>query len=449
MTDTKRLVIRESVLDVITMLEDEPVEGDLFIHLTAIRTFNRISLAHLSIERAIKYLITAAGADYVEEHDLNNRFDELTQCDPESAAFLNQAFQASVKHYNYNPNKKAMAHLASLHRYLQATASNTVFNDIRYWELVQDTGSRILQTIILPIHMELLHALSEVLLETQRPRETVKHRVDRAVQEAMLPSNRLIYSLSIHGGSPIRNYMDWLKSHENPTAALKHAAESQFELGDDYSNSMVKTAHQSLSRASDPAVKYFANFLSVLPKQQRDILAEVLCLESGDPSRAQVTSPSGVCLGYIYRNWDGRWYIVPIRSGPWGPSAKAASKTDAIAYLSTLLSKPALATVNGDEHHLRVIQQSYTAFPAHQDQTTPEKDGDTDLGSKMHEVTFWQADHGIKPGDDVSIEVLENENHDSAQTLDILRGKVLEVAGSKVLVSGRNSTKIPTRTAPD
>ena len=44
MTDTKRLVIRESVLDVITLLEDEPVEGGLFIHLTAVRTFNRISL---------------------------------------------------------------------------------------------------------------------------------------------------------------------------------------------------------------------------------------------------------------------------------------------------------------------------------------------------------------------------------------------------------------------
>ena len=98
---------------------------------------------------------------------------------------------------------------------------------------------------------------------------------------------------------------------------------------------------------------------------------------------------------------------------------------------------------------MRVIQQSYTAFPAHQDQTTPENDGNTDLGSRMHEVTFWQADHGIKPGDDVSIDVLENENHDSAQTRDILRGRVLEVAGSKVLVSGRNFTKIPTRTAPD
>ena len=422
------------------MLEDKPVEGDLFIHLTAVRTFNRISLAHLSIERAIKYLITAAGAEFEEEHDLEDRFDELSQCDPESAAFLNQAFQAAVKHYNYNPNKKPIAHLASLHRYLQTTASNAIFNDIRYWELVQDTGSRILQTIILWIHMELLHALSEILLEAQRSKETVRHRVDRAVQEAMLLPNQLAYSPGSRKESLVRRYQDWLNSHESPTDALKHAAESQFEVCDDFSSSIVKTAHQSLLRASDPAVKYFANFLSVLPKQQRDILAENLWLESG--ARAEVTSPSGVCLGYIYRNWDGRWYIVPIRSGPLGPSAKAANKTDAIAYLSTLLSKPALATVNGEEYHLRVIQQSHTAFPARQDLTTPENDGDTDLDSRMHEVTFWQLDHGIKPGDDVSIDVLENENHDSPQPRDVLRGKVLEVTGSSILVSGRSATKI-------
>ena len=430
------------MLDVITMLEDEPVEGDLFIHLTAVRTFNRISLAHLSIERAIKYLITAAGAEFKKEHDLSDRYNELSQCDPESAAFLKWAFQAAVKHYNYNPNKKPTRHLASLPCYLQTTASDAIFQDIRYWELDQDTDSRILQTVILPIHMELLQALSEILLEAKRPKETVNHRVDRAVQEAMLPSNHLAYSLGSRKASLVRRYLDWLNSHDSPADALKHAADSQFEVGDAYSSSMVKTAHQSLLRASDPAVKYFANFLSVLPKQQRDILADVHWLEFGDSPRAQVTSPSGVCLGYIFRNWDGRWYIVPMLSGPLGPSVKAANKTDAVAYLSTLLSKPALATVKGEEHHLRVVQQSYTAFPARQDRASPENDGDTDLDSKTHEVTFWQLNHGMKRGDNVCIDVLENENDDSPQLRHVLRGKVLEATGGSIFVSGRSSTKI-------
>ena len=74
-----------------------------------------------------------------------------------------------MKHYNYNPNKKPMEHLASLPLYLKKSASYAIFNGVRYWELVQDTDSRILQTIILPIHMELLWALSEILLEAQRP----------------------------------------------------------------------------------------------------------------------------------------------------------------------------------------------------------------------------------------------------------------------------------------
>ena len=190
------------------MLGNEPVEGDMFIHLTAVRTLNRISLAHLSIERAIKYLITADGADYKRKHDLKNRYEELIQCDPDSAAFLSQAFQAAVKHYNYNPDEKPMAHLTSLPRYLQDTASDAIFNEIRYWEFDQDTGSAILQTILLWIHMELLHALSEILLEAQRSKETVKHRVDRAVQEAMHPSNQLTYSPGSRRESLVRRYLD-------------------------------------------------------------------------------------------------------------------------------------------------------------------------------------------------------------------------------------------------
>ena len=136
-----------------------------------------------------------------------------------------------MKHYNYNPDEKPMAHLTSLPRYLQDTASDAIFNEIRYWEFDQDTDSAILQTIILWIHMELLHALSEILLEAQRSKETVKHRVDRAVQEAMHPSNQLTYSPGSRRESLVRRYLDWRNSHESPTHALKHAAESQFEVG--------------------------------------------------------------------------------------------------------------------------------------------------------------------------------------------------------------------------
>ena len=67
----KRAIIRHSVQDVIHILENEPVKGDLVPGITVVQVMNRVSIAHLSIERAFKFLITEAGGPLVETHDLS------------------------------------------------------------------------------------------------------------------------------------------------------------------------------------------------------------------------------------------------------------------------------------------------------------------------------------------------------------------------------------------
>ena len=57
MADIQRAVIRHSVKDVISILENEPVKRDLVSEITAAQIMNRVSIAHLSIERALKFLI--------------------------------------------------------------------------------------------------------------------------------------------------------------------------------------------------------------------------------------------------------------------------------------------------------------------------------------------------------------------------------------------------------
>ena len=55
MADTQRFTIRHSVEDVIRILENEPVKGDMVPQITAVQVMNRMSIAHLSIERALKF----------------------------------------------------------------------------------------------------------------------------------------------------------------------------------------------------------------------------------------------------------------------------------------------------------------------------------------------------------------------------------------------------------
>ena len=98
MADIQRAIIRHSVEDVIRILENEPVKGDMVPEITAVQAMNRTSIAHLSIERAFKFLITKAGGPLVETHDLGDRYQELLRHDPVSATFLEEAFQAAVRH---------------------------------------------------------------------------------------------------------------------------------------------------------------------------------------------------------------------------------------------------------------------------------------------------------------------------------------------------------------
>ena len=133
MVDAQQFIIRHSVKDVIDILENNPVKGDMMPEITAVEIMNRVSIAHLSIERSFKFLITKSGGALVETHDLKKQYRDLLQNDPISAKFLEQNFQAAVHHYRYNPNAANMKHLKTLEKYLGVAGSNRTFQDVRYW----------------------------------------------------------------------------------------------------------------------------------------------------------------------------------------------------------------------------------------------------------------------------------------------------------------------------
>ena len=185
----QQATVKHSLEDVIRILENEPVQGDLIVQLPIAETMNRVSIAHLSIERAMKFLITDAGGPLVKNHDLPSRLNELRQHKLESAKFLEEAFGEAVQHYRYNTNATQMKHLKSLETYLKATGSDEDFQAIRYWELSQSTDENLIRQINLRLHLDLLHALREILLASERPKGTVSVRVEKAVRNAM-PSTR-------------------------------------------------------------------------------------------------------------------------------------------------------------------------------------------------------------------------------------------------------------------
>ena len=228
----ERAVIRHSVNDVIRVLENEPVRPDMVVELTAAQVMNRVSIAHLSIERVMKFIITEAGGPLVKDHDLPSRLNELRQNEQHSAKFLEEAFENAVRHYRYNANATHMKHLKSLDTYLEATGSDDRFQDIRYWELTQSTNEMILRTIYLTLHMELLYALREILLVSKSPKDTVSGRVERTIQRFMRATRILICTEGSEKERSVRSYLEWLNEFDCCGKALAEAVRNGVPEGD-------------------------------------------------------------------------------------------------------------------------------------------------------------------------------------------------------------------------
>ncbi len=436
--DIEQATIRHSVQDVIRILENEPVRRDLVDQITVVQIMNRVSIAHLSFERALKFLISRAGGPVTEEHHLGDRLRELTRYESKAADFLTHAFRIAVQHYRLNPNVKSAGHLQSLESYLDIAGSNRAFQDLRYWELHQSPDEMLLRRIYLVLHMELLYAVLQ-LLRGRTPTETVSTRVERTVKRAMRPHAELAYSLGTPQEDSVRSYLEWGQGFASWCDALADAVRSRFINGDDFASRLVIKAYRELLESSDPAVSYFAGTLDVLPRQPRGVVTLVEWIDTPPQQRGFVNSPSGETLGEIERRWDGLWNIAPFRSGSGALRAKAATQTDAQCFLAMMFSRVAKVTVNGEERPLRIVACDETLIEWSEAQVGYADDPPTREEDGSIEVIFWEAGHGLKSDDEVKIRV---RSRSEGRLVYVFEGVVARVDAHVVYLLGSAADEV-------
>ena len=328
-----------------------------------------------------------------------------------------------------------MKHLKTLERYLEVSGSNKAFQDIRYWELTQSLDEILLRQIYLSIHIELLHGLRELLLVPDRPTETVANRVERAVSNAMQPTEIMAYSPGSPKEHSIHSYIEWMRGFRTWSEALADAVQKGFNIGDNFMANLVRGAYKTLLEAADPAVRYFASTLDVLPKQPRDVIP---CVEWLGPEKVRsgfISTPAGTDLGVIERGQDGLWYITPLQEGLVTVSAKASSQTDARCYLATLLTRSARVTVEGQARSLRVVGEEHHLFQRNYDEIDWLNEPIGNQKTWTHKITFWDKDHGIEVNESVRVEVRLGG---TKGIVHILEGTVREVAEHEVYLSGED-----------
>ena len=384
--------------------------------------------AHLAIERGLKALITAAGGEYEKGgkgHGVNYLYRELGNSDKDSADFLAEAFQDAVKFFRYNVSDKGFGHYRSLDDYLSQAGTERVFKRLRYWviELPKKGEEEPFKYISPPIHRELLYALWNLFFSKRR--ETVSARVEREVAEAMFMGRAISYgSDDTSKEQSVRRYMDWLfKEHTTRRGALEEAADQDFVIGDDFANQTVRDAYNALRQSNDPAVQYYIRTLTYLPKGSQprhpDARPEIEWIRQ-DKTAGMVVTSAGSDLGFIERYPDGAWGI----DGLGWETEIADALADAKAYLVNRLTKQVTVTVNGESKQLRMVGEIFH----------PEL-GWTSEPPFTHDIEFWDENHGLLPGEEVSIELQWKADH---RSVSVLEGTVTAVEKQKVSIKGPN-----------
>jgi hypothetical protein len=431
--DIEQMVIQHSVRDVIKILVNEPVQHDFVSQVTAVQIINRVSLAHLSIERAMKFLIEKAGGTLVKDHDLGKRLRELTEHDPKSAAFLRLAFDDAVAHFRYKPKAAVTKHVGSLDAYFSVTGSDHAFNKLRYWELKQPMDDEALGRVQLTLHLEILYAIDE-LLHMHGPFGTVANRVEQAIGDALFPSPELINSPEMSDES-LQTYVDWLSGFSSRKEAISDAFRRGFDIGSLFGSRQTVIAYNSLLKHSDPAVSYFTHTLGVLPPQPRDAVAEVEWIGEEEYRRGAVSTPGGTPLGIIERGLDALWYITPARPGLVQVAARAESQTDARSYLATLLTQEVEVKVAATVRSMRLVGGDHRVIAANHDRLESSKEREADDGIWTHKVTFWETPTESEIGDFLKVRVPPRQ---PGGLVHLLQGEILQIDGAEVRLSGED-----------
>ena len=423
-----------SVDDALQILDDSPLQPDAPTQTTFVQISNCVPIAHLAIERGLKFLIKKHGGIYGEHHGLNKHLRKLRKLDPSAVAFPGKTFDDTFAFYGLNPNYRGLGHIRTLKTYLDTVGTKKAFNSMRYWELDPEQEEPLFRQIWPAIHRELLTAVRKLVVSNALEGETITGRVEQTMHNALFPTEQLSYSPGSDHEATVMRYIHWVLNHPSLREALTDAFQRDFAIGDEFMNKMVRHAYQSLTQSPDPAIRYLVSSIDVLPSQPRDSIPLIEWSDSQEEQPGRVLTPGGTALGLIRRTTDRIWHILPFRTGTAGKFVRARSQTDARSYLAQLLSDTCTIKVNDKPRTIRLVGEPPYRFTRNYGRMRDSSDS-VDSVPWTHKLNCWEQDHGIGPGDRIRVEVPDS---DEPHFVHVIEGHVTLTNGTELFVEGRD-----------
>lgn len=421
--------VAQSLVETLKMVDAVPLSNDLMWEYAFPPYALKASALHSALEWGMKALNPSFDPDdkKYHTHDLAKVY---TQMPSDVQGKLHTAFGDAVSFYGFPAARKQWFYLTDLGTYLRETGSEKQFALYRYWALEKKEECFIGQQAILFLNRELVRFISDVLTgfgKAEGGPFTVSAEVENAIGETLLrwryqPLPQRYYA-DLEGWKADDDALTlWLQGYSSCLLALKDAYGHNFDVVNAQGNNVLRNTYKDLAATTDYRVKpalthALQTFRAKSSYCQVSPPATVEVYQSG--RSGSIKTPAGSQLGLIEERYDGLWYVRSFDNMNRGDIAK--SQSDAVGLLVDAGTQLVSVSVRSEPAQEKRVRFHTSIFR-----------------SGNSKCEFWDLDHGILPGDVITLVIpVENHNGIARQvdgTVKSVDAHVVTIASGPVMI---------------
>ena len=405
--------IAQTLVETLKMVDAVPLSNDLAPEYALASYAPKASMLHSALELGMKALndnFDPACCPSMKKctkckkyliHDLAKVYSHITSPDVKNQ--LKAAFGDAVSFYGFPVRRAKWQHLADLKTYLAATGGKDLFEVYRYWALEKKDDLLSKEIPILFLSREMVRFIADLLINFRSGEGgpfPVSELVEQEIREALGRGRSESYikraqECPEEWQEDDNSLIAWLQGRPSLRLAMKEAVEHNFDALNSQANGVLRAVHADLAATTDyrvkPALTHALQTFRAKASDCQAVVPPALVKEYSNERGASVATPAGSPLGLIEERYDGLWWVKLFRNK--SELDIANSQSDAVGLLVNAGTKLVSVSVNGDPAQLKRV-----FFPR------------GSFASRNASYEFWNPDHGISPGNLITL-VIPDENH--------------------------------------
>lgn len=326
----RRLSVASTLREAIRTFDATSVANDLALEFWMPYYAAQALSFHNSLEKGMKYL----SSDYKNTHDLAAIYRRLSKSKRKLGELLDGAFDDTASFYGIQIDRKRWNHFRDFELYLSVTGDNTSYQNLRFWDLEENSDLFEKPLPDLLINRELVRFIYDVLTGYDNDDGGpffVSQLVEREIRNSFHRKgyeDNGNWQRSMEDPEALeednRMLRQWVvNEHNSLLSALEDAYRHNFDVLNHWSNTVLKDVYASLEETDDYRIKFALKYkLATFDAKSSDCDYETISLDQVRKVRQRGTRETfetlrGWPLGNITERHDGLWLAENTRGTWW------------------------------------------------------------------------------------------------------------------------------------